>query len=100
MLDIKKLLTKLLDYQKNEFTVDIVSVPCAFSSQRYKAVSASAAKTGYTPIGIVGWNCGSVDWLIDYIYVSGDTLYGYIFRTSSGTYSTTLKFYVLYRKDS
>lgn len=100
MLDVKKVLTKLMNYQKDEFVVDVVNVACSFSSQRYKTLTASVAKDGYTPIGIVGWDCGSVDWLIDNITISGTTLNTVIFRTASGTYSTTLKFRVLYRKNS
>lgn len=62
----------------------------------------SAAKTGYTPVGIVGYRfpgTGSSNAALFRLYLSGSTI-NYSVRSVSGAISSTLVVYVLYRKNS
>ena len=100
MLDVKKTLAKLLDAVNTvDYIVERQTISFSFSNQRYKSVTSSVAKTGYQPIGIVGWHFGSVDWLLSTCYITGTTAALYIFRTASITSaSSTITIDVLYRK--
>ena len=105
-LDVKKLLAKILTaldsvltYLPQQYIVEEVSVPVSFSSQRYKSLTKDISKTGYTAVGVVGWNTTTVDWMFSQLYISGTTLHLYIFRNASTTASVTMYFRILYRKN-
>ncbi len=86
--------------KKTDLVVDTLNASFSFSSQRYKQVTKDVSKTGYTPIGIVGWKFGTVDWFLSQCYLSSTTAYLYIFRTSSTTANGNVDILVLYRKES
>lgn len=99
MLDVKKTLAKLLDAVNTvDYIVERKTISFSFSNQRYKSVTASVAKTGYQPIGIVGWQFSTVDWMLSWNYINDTTATLYIFRTASATASATITLNVLYRK--
>lgn len=64
-------------------------------------ITASAAKTGYTPIGVVGWSLpgsGSSYGLVFRCYLSGTTLNASI-RSVNAAITSTFRWYVLYLKN-
>ena len=87
-----KVLTSLI------WTVESVTLPVSLSNQRYKSFTKDISKTGYVPIGIVGWNTQTVDWMMSQCFISGNTLHVYVFRNASATASVTFTFQILYRK--
>ena len=100
MLDLKEWIAKITAYTKDTYIVDTFNASYSFSSQRYKEVTKDISKTGYTPIGIVGWKFSGVDWYTSRMYISGTTAYLYVFRTSSTTATGNVDIHVLYSKNS
>ena len=99
MLDVKAVLGKITDWiSHNEYVTEQKTIYFSFSNQRYKEVIGSVAKTGYTPIGIVGWNFSTVDWFLSKCYISGDNANLYIFRTGNATASVNVVLTVLYKR--
>ena len=64
--------------KKTDLVVDTLNASFSFSSQRYKQVTKDVSKTGYTPIGIVGWKFSTVDWFLSQCYLSSTTAYLYL----------------------
>ena len=94
---------QIMDYLAqtcNGLLVDTVEVSISFSNQRYKLITESVAKTGYTPIGIVGWSFSSVDIMLAQCYLSGTTATVYVFRDVSGTLSSKVTLSILYLKNA
>ena len=98
-LNVKELLAKIVLAFSDYLVVETKTQAISFSNQRYKYYSVNVAKNGYTPIGLVGWSTGSVDWLISQYFISGNTATVHLFRTASATTSTTFTLHVLYRKN-
>ena len=98
MLDLKAWIAKVTDYVNETYITETVTVSYSFSSQRYKSITQSVAKTGYTPIGVVGWTFAQVDWIFSKVTLNGNTLEMTIFRSANTTASTNVKVDVLYRK--
>lgn len=102
MLNVKKALTKIMG-RLPSITVETVSTS-SFNIATNNAVETtiSIAKTGYTPLGIIGYNLtgSGVSFCCPYhLYSSGNTAY-YAFRNNgNGQVSVTrLDLYVLYLK--
>ena len=91
----------LLDDKQNKLLVEVQSKNITGNGQRYREQTYNIAKTGYTPLGVLGWNVGNVDWYINCIYKSG-SLYAMAMRNDNTTWSSTLNFNVaiLYQKNS
>ncbi len=81
-------------------TVD--SAALSISAGGTEAITASAAKTGYTPIGVVGWSLpgsGSSYAAVFRCYLSGTTLNASI-RSVNAAITSQFRWYVLYRKNT
>lgn len=81
-------------------TVD--SAALSISAGGTEAITASAAKTGYTPIGVVGWSLpgsGSSYAAVFRCYLSGTTLNASI-RSVNSAITSLFRWYVLYRKNT
>jgi len=91
----------LLDDKQNKLLVEVQSKNITGNGQRYKEQTYNIAKTGYTPLGVLGWNTGNIDWYLNCIYKSG-SLYAMAMRNDNATWSATLSFNVaiLYQKNS
>ena len=100
MLDVKKLIAKMLNAFNNAYIVETKTLAVSLNNERYKSYTLSVAKSGYTPMGLVGWSTGTVDWMMSQCYISGNRAYVYVFRTASATASATFTLHVLYRKNS
>ena len=102
MLDVKKLLTKIMG-KLPTIVVDTKQVTGVnIAANNVAESSVSAAKTGFTAIAVVGFmTSGSgVSYLIPYhLYVDNNTVY-YAFRNNnnSARSNLTFTFYVLYIK--
>ncbi len=102
MVDIKKLLIKILG-KLPSIVVDTVSTGSFnIAANNVRETTISIAKTGYTPLGIMGYNLSGsgVSFCFPYhLYLDGNTAY-YAFRNNSNGQVTgvTLKLYVLYIK--
>jgi hypothetical protein len=86
--------SKLLTVESNSNTV---SVPANGTNNG----TFSVAKTGYTPIGIVGWqfpDTNSSHLFLPRLYLSGNTCHWLARNTTSSAYSGDLTVYVLYIK--
>lgn len=86
--------------KKSDLIVDIVMLTNV-NINDFLSSSVSVAKSGYTTLGVVGWNIDG-NWstycLVSYLYTSGNTCY-YQIRPRNGTATNlTIKFYILYRK--
>ena len=77
------------------------------SSQSYSESTVSISKTGYTPIGLVGWEIANASssgtnrtkcFLFRY-YISGNTLYYSIGNYSTSSAKVRLYAQILYKKD-
>lgn len=99
MLSVKDLLAKMLTLLDGYLVVEEKTLNFSFSNQRYKAFTLGVSKTGYTPLGIVGYEFSAVDWIFSRAYISGNTATFFIFRNSNITASASVKLKVLYRKD-
>lgn len=103
MLNVKKMLIKMLDqskdYQENGIIVEPINVSISLANQRYKQVDTNVAKGGYTPIGVVGWNLPTVDYSFSRLMIIGTTLRTYLWRAANITATVDMTIYVLYRKD-
>lgn len=91
----------LLDDKQNKLLVEVQSKNITGNGQRYREQTYNIAKTGYTPLGVLGWNVGNIDWYINCIYKSG-SLYAMAMRNDNTTWSSTLNFNVaiLYQKNN
>lgn len=98
-LDLKELIAKMSAYTKDTYIVEALNVPFSFSSQRYKEVTKDVSKTGYTPLGIVGWSFSTIDWYLSRLSLTGTTATLMIFRTANISASANVDIYVLYRKN-
>ena len=89
---------------KSELTVDTVALTIGSTAKNGNAtVTKSAAKTGYTPLGIVGFDMDSgtrQNWLnIWTLNLSGSTITAKVLNFhASDSASATLTVYVLYAK--
>lgn len=91
----------LLAQKQNVLLVEVQSKNITGNGQRYREQTYNIAKTGYTPLGVLGWNVGNIDWYVNCIYKSG-SLYAMAMRNDNTTWSATLNFNVaiLYQKNS
>ena len=70
-----------------DFVVESVSIGSITTSAAYKAVTKSAAKSGYTPLAIAGWNCSNTYISCSELRLSGTDIKA-TFRNVGGTEST------------
>ncbi len=85
--------------QLKYFTVS-VSVP--YGNARYKAVDVNVARTGYTALGVVGYNLTSIDNIVYSCRMTNATTVSFGVQTRDGSNSSaTISGYinVLYVKD-
>lgn len=99
MLSVKDLLAKMLTLLNGYLVVEERTLNFSFSNQRYKSFTLAVSKTGYTPLGIVGYHFSAVDWFFSQAYISGNTANFFIFRNSNITASASVTLKILYRKD-
>ena len=79
--------------------VDTVSLGSITTQNAYKEVTHSAAKTGYTPLAIAGWNCSNTYIFASKLCIDGSNISA-TFRNNQGTESTfSPTIYVLYKKN-
>lgn len=90
-----------MDDKQNKLLVEVQSKNITGNGQIYREQTYNIAKTGYTPLGVLGWNVGNVEYIMNCIYKSG-SLYAMATRNNSATWSATLNFNVaiLYQKNS
>lgn len=100
--DEQSLLTDVQSLLNNMLTVATVeSAALDIAAGGNASVTASAAKSGYTPIGIVGWTLpgsGSSYAAVFRCYLSGTTLNASI-RSVGNAITSTFRWVVLYRKN-
>ena len=91
----------LLDDKQNKLLVEVQSKNITGNGQRYREQTYNIAKTGYTPLGVLGWNVGNVEYIMNCIYKNG-SLYAMATRNNGATWTATLNFNVaiLYQKNS
>lgn len=103
MLDQKMLDTKILE--RINMVIDSVTATIPSTTHGTNHVgSTSIEKTGYTPIGVVGftWDSGTrQNWFSLYrLYVDATTVnYSMLNMHSTDSASGVIRFYVLYLKD-
>jgi hypothetical protein len=92
----------LLDQKSNLLLVQSISKSITGNGQRYRENTYDVRKTGYTPIGVVGWNVGNVDWYINCAIRNNASVYVMAMRNDNTTWSGTFNFNVeiLYLKNS
>lgn len=71
------------------------------NGQIYREQTYNVAKTGYTPIGVAGWNVGNVEYIMNCIYKNG-SLYAMATRNNGATWTASLQFNVaiIYQKNN
>ena len=91
----------LLDDKQNKLLVEVQSKNITGNGQIYREQTYNIAKTGYTPLGVLGWNVGNVEYIMNCIYKNG-SLYAMATRNNGATWTATLNFNVaiLYQKNS
>ena len=74
-----------------EYVVDNFRCEFTLNNEANKETNFALSKSGYTPIGITGWNVvTSADFYLLRCYVSGSTLYAYLTNKRGATYTGTI----------
>ena len=102
MLDVKKLLTKIMSKLPSIIVATVSTGSFNIAANNVIETTVSIAKTGYTPLGIMGYNItgSGVSFCFPYhLYLDGNTVH-YAFRNRNTSQATgvVLKLYVLYIK--
>ena len=79
--------------------VEKISMGSVTTSSLYKVVTKSVAKTGYTPIGIVGFDLGNTYAFVSKVDISGTNAELTLRKTTSGEITVTPYVWVLYTKN-
>lgn len=77
----------------NQILIEMQSKTITGNGQIYREQTYNVAKTGYTPIGVAGWNVGNVEYIINCIYKNG-SLYAMATRNNGATWTASLNFNV------
>ena len=103
MLDVKALLTKMLNCLNGTFYIGTYSKAVSLSANGYSSYTLDVNKSGYTPLGIVGiapsgGGSGSArvaQWEIQ----SDNYIHFFVWNMSNSSVSWTIWFKVLYAKN-
>lgn len=85
--------------KRTDFVVEQKTVSVSLSNQRYKEATKDVAKTGYTPLGVVGYEISAIDNSLSQIYIDGTTLHIFLWRATNSTATYTVDVKVLYRSN-
>ena len=104
MLSVKKTLAKVLNALDNGYVVENkTSTQTTVGANGYSgALSVNVAKSGYTPIGIVGISKSGGSSLYCFVSnysISGNNITFYLRNTYNGSATVTTTFSVLYKKN-
>lgn len=85
----------------NQILIEMQSKTITGNGQIYREQTYNVAKTGYTPIGVAGWNVGNVEYIMNCIYKNG-SLYAMATRNNGATWTASLQFNVaiIYQKNN
>ena len=67
--------TGSLKTMNDAIIVESISLGSAESSTYYKDVTKTVSKTGYTPVGVVGYLISSAAYRVYWAYISNDTVH-------------------------
>ncbi len=106
MLNVKKLLTKMLTWMNMPLAVTSTSQTSTVSSGGAFSVVKSVTKSGYYPVGIVGINMSGTNsgygvprsFFLDNVQNGSATVTAYITNRGTSSNSWTVTFYVLWVK--
>ena len=82
-----------------DILIENVDIPVTFSNQRYTTVTKDVSKTNYTPIGVVGWDNGYVDVVLNKCFISGNILTVQLWRSAKWSGTTPAKVDVIYKEN-
>lgn len=103
MLDVKKLLTKILTEKQNLMAVERHSASVSLPASNSATVDVTMTKSGYKFVGVAGFQCdgtGSTLGFVSSAFKYNDTTARVILRNSTSTArSFTLYVYGLYVKN-
>lgn len=99
MLHVKNLLAKMLTLLDGYLVVEERTLNFSFRNQRYGGFQLDVSKTGYTPLGVVGYTFSAVDWFCSNVDLQATPASLFIFRNSNITASASLTLRILYCKD-
>jgi hypothetical protein len=81
------------------FVVEEKTISYTLSSERYKSAVTDVSKTGYKPIGIVGYSLSAIDIALGQALLEGNSLSTLIWRASATSQTYTLRAKILYMKN-
>lgn len=94
-------ITSQISKLSNQILIELQSKTITGNGQIYREQTYNVAKTGYTPIGVAGWNVGNVEYIMNCVYKNG-SLYAMATRNNGATWTASLQFNVaiIYQKNN